>query len=41
MNEVENVFAILGLLSIFIGIPTLFICGCNCKKNQETKYFQI
>jgi hypothetical protein len=41
MNDVENVFVILGILTIFIGIPTFFICGCKCKKNQNNKYFEI
>jgi hypothetical protein len=41
MNEVEKIIIIFGILSIFICVPTFFICGCKCKKQQETKYLEI
>jgi hypothetical protein len=28
---------IIGLLIIFIGIPTVILSGCNCKNNNYTE----
>ena len=47
MNEIESIFLILGMISIFIGVPTFCLCNCN-KKNysvindiNKDKYMEI
>ena len=34
MNEAENIFVILGILFVFIGIPTICLCNCSGEKNK-------
>jgi hypothetical protein len=38
MNEIEKTFIFISILILFIGIPTLFLCGkchCHCKKKND------
>ena len=34
MNDIETTIFIFGILSIFIGIPTFFLCNC-CNENKN------
>lgn len=34
-------FIILGILILFIGIPTFFHCCCNCNDNNNSKYTEL
>jgi hypothetical protein len=42
MNDTEIAFLVVGILSIFIGIPTILICSCNKYNNKyNNKYKPI
>lgn len=40
MNDIESMFIIFGILSIFICVPTFFLCNCNKGKAISRKEYE-